>query len=239
MKLIPPLLLIAISINGFGQSYKINIGLEASPSITGLRGNETLAQYNKATIGFSTGAFLEYCFREILSIHAGFGLERKVAAAEKNVTDLNGNIIANVPSRSNFDYWFFPIFLKATFGKKLKYFFDAGPYFGYLIQQNDIYKLADNSSTTVNVTNLDKRFDSGLTSGVGIAIPFKQKFACSIELRDNLGFTNINGIQPYDSWTIRTNSTNLLIGISYKFIKRIIKSVDSTNLSTPISSPVK
>ena len=132
MRLIVFLLLIIFSENSFGQNYRFNVGLEASPSRISLRGNETLKQYNKATIGFSTGAFLEYCFPEILSIHAGFGLERKGAAAEKNVTDLNGNIIANVPSRSNFDYWFFPIFLKATFGKKLKYFFDAGPYFGYL-----------------------------------------------------------------------------------------------------------
>ncbi|OFY87282.1 MAG: hypothetical protein A3F72_17445 [Bacteroidetes bacterium RIFCSPLOWO2_12_FULL_35_15] len=42
---------------------------------------------------------------------------------------------------NHFDYLTVPILLRATFGKRIKYFANAGMFFGYLIKQTIVYKI--------------------------------------------------------------------------------------------------
>ncbi|OFY87283.1 MAG: hypothetical protein A3F72_17450 [Bacteroidetes bacterium RIFCSPLOWO2_12_FULL_35_15] len=58
--LVVPSLLLAVIV--FGQQNKIDIGIEGSPSLIFLRGNDIIKKYHKPAIGFSSGLFFQYNF---------------------------------------------------------------------------------------------------------------------------------------------------------------------------------
>jgi hypothetical protein len=99
---------------------------------------------------------------------------------------------------------------------------NAGPYIGYLIKQTDITEAFGEYSKTKN-DNTDnyKRTDLGITTGLGARFPIKNKLFLSIEIRNNFGLTNISSVPVVNDGVIKTNSTNLLFGIEYRFGTRI------------------
>jgi hypothetical protein len=198
---------------GFAQQNKIDIGLEGGPSITFLRGNEILSTYHTLKIDFSCGLFFQYNFPKIFSLRTNIAFERKGSSMSFLTTDLNGNPTA-IKGRTNLNYLTIPVLFRLTFGKKITYYFNVGTFIGYLISQSYIYNnigylSSDNASQY-------KSFDFGISGGLGFAIPVRNKFSISCELRNNLGLLNIAKGEVYNNGSIKTNSTNLLIGLSYK-----------------------
>ena len=198
-----------------GQQYKFCIGAEASPGLVSCRGNEILKLYNKQTIGFSGGLFFQYSLSKTFSLRTNISFQRKGTASNYDaIKDNAGNFLASIPSHSNFDYLTLPILARLTIDKKIKYYINAGPYFGYLLKQTDLYK---NPSSTIDATNLDQHLDFGISTGLGITMPIKKQYFISFEVRNDLGLFNVNGVPPSDDWIIKTNSLNLLIGFAYQF----------------------
>ena len=106
----------------------------------------------------------------------------------------------------------------------MKFFINTGPFFSYLIKQTFVNQGTNIPRTVSDNTNNDKRFDMGITAGLGVAIPIKAKISLSCEIRNNLGLYNVSEVPVYNNGAIKTNSTNLLIGFAYKFGARQIKS---------------
>ncbi len=206
----------------FGQQNKFDIGAEAGPSLTFLRGNEILKEFNRPMISLSGGLFFKYHFPKTISIKTGIAFERKGAVAEATFLDANGNITGNFKLNSNFDYVTTPILITTSVGKKVKFFVCAGPFFSYLIRHTLINQGINIVPTLGNNTFLYKPFDFGLTGGLGITIPIKEKFYLSYEIRNNLGLYNISDVPVFNNGTIKINSTNVLIGFAYKFGTREI-----------------
>lgn len=206
--------------SAYGQQNKFDIGIEGGPSRIFLSGNSDLDNYNKPTMGFSAGIIFQYHYSGLISLRSGVSFERKGTSSDKTINDNDGNVISNIPVRSNFDYLVLPLLVRATIGNKINYFLNAGSYFGFLVKQTDLY---ENPKATINSTDLDKQFDWGITAGLGIIIPFKSKCLLSFEVRNNFGMFNVNGIYPNDSWTINTNSANLLIGLAYQIGKPAVE----------------
>ena len=61
-----------------------------------------------------------------------------------------------------------------------------------------------------------ERFDVGLVTGFGTQIPIKEKLLLTFEIRNNLGLYNTSEVPVSNDGTIKTNSTNLLIGFAYR-----------------------
>ena len=105
----------------------------------------------------------------------------------------------------------------------MNYFINAGPFIGFLIKETDQAEVINIGNAKKDHTDLYKRFDTGISAGVGIAIPIKEKFIFTCEVRNNLGLYNVN-IPPktpvVSDGTIKTNSTNLLFGFAYKIGKK-------------------
>lgn len=140
-------------------------------------------------------------------------------------TDISGNPLGKITItiNTNFDYLTLPILVRATFGKKVQFFLNAGPYFGYLIKQTFVSKGTNFPTTTSDNTSLDKRFDTGISTGLGISVPIKTKFAFSFEIRNNLGLFNVSAVPVANNGTIKTNSTNFLLGFTYKLGQRTLE----------------
>jgi hypothetical protein len=203
-----------------GQTNKFDIGCEGGPSLISLRGNNILKQSNKGTIGFSGGLFFQYNFKKVISIRTNIAYERKGYASTANLTDANGKVLSEINYNAIFDYATCPILLRATFGHRIKYFVNAGPYFGFLIKQTFVMKGANYPTTTYDNTSQDKRLDTGISVGLGMIIPIKTQFAISFELRNNLGLYNVSAVSVANNGSIKTNSTNLNFGFAYKIGQR-------------------
>lgn len=205
----------------YGQTNRFEIGIEGSPSLIFLRGNDFIDNNHKATIGFSGGLFFQFNFKNIISLRTSIAYERKGSVLTAQTTDINGNSLGEVTTHSNYDYLTLPVLVRATFGKRVLYFVNAGPYFGYLIKQTSVSKGDNVPTTTTDNTFRDKRFDTGISTGLGLSIPIKTKFAVSFEIRNNLGLCNVSSVSVANNGTIKTNSTNFLFGFTYKLGQRI------------------
>lgn len=204
-----------------GQTNKFDIGVEGSPSLIFLRGNDIIDNLHKPTIGFSGGLFFQYNFKKVVSLRTNIAFERKGSVLTYEITtNSNGNSFEKVTTNTNFDYLILPILVRATFGKRVQFFVNAGPYFGYLIKQTFVTK-GDNIPTTTNDnTSLNKRFDTGISTGLGLSVPIKTKFLFSFEVRNNLGLYNVRAVSVVNNGTTKTNSTNFLLGFAYKLGQR-------------------
>ncbi|MCC6691151.1 MAG: PorT family protein [Bacteroidia bacterium] len=215
------ILIAVLTTAAFGQQNKIDIGLVGSPSIIFLRGNDIIKQYHKPAVGFSGGLFFQYNFPKIFSIRTDIQFERKGSLVTGTIyyTDNFGNVIDSEKWTDyfHFGYLTMPIIVRATIGKKIKYFFNTGLFSGYLIKQTEIYGATKylSKKTTDNIDNF-KRFDFGATAGLGLIVPIKNKFSISLELCDNFGLYNVSKLAVINDGTVKTNSTNLLIGFAYK-----------------------
>ena len=206
----------------YGQNNKFDIGLEMGPSLKSLRGNDFLDNNNELSFGFSCGLAFQYNFTKLVSIRTNLTFERKGLTNKSQATDITGNSIGELTFHSNFDYLTIPILGRLTFGKKINFFVNAGPYIGYLIKQTDLTEaFGEFPKTETDNTDNFNRIDFGLTTGLGVVLPINDRLLFTIEIRNNLGFYNISSLPVVNDVTIKTNSTNLLIGISYRFENKI------------------
>jgi hypothetical protein len=121
----------------------------------------------------------------------------------------------------NLNYLTLPVLGKASFGKKVKFFIDGGPYLSVLMEANDRYLEPGTNPTIVNLYKHGdlKPFNSGIQAGVGITIPIKQQFELSFEDRNSVGLFNLNH-QTQMPVDIKTFSSSFLFGLNYKFGKK-------------------
>jgi Outer membrane protein beta-barrel domain len=177
---------------------------------------ENLTNYN----GVSTGAYFK------LSINKLFGV--KVLAqydqngyrlGEITFTDASGNDLApgNVTIKTT--YLNFPVVGEFTFGSKVKYYINAGPYVGFLLSSNVITKIASNSN--FNGFESKEKSDSyrntnfGISFGTGTLIPVSKKIQLHIALKNNFGLSNIAKQSIFSNNSdFKTNAFSVLAGIN-------------------------
>jgi len=224
LKTLFPTAIIFCSILSFGQVNKFDFGIEGGPSLASLRGNDFIKDFNDPTIGFSCGLTFQYNFQKLISIRTNIAFERKGSKSKIRATAIAGNPVGEITTHSNFDYLTLPILARLTFGNKVKFFVNVGPYLGYLIKQTYVTDAINEfpKSKTDNTSNF-KRIDLGLTTGLGAGLPLNDKLLITLEIRNNLGLYNISSLPVANDGTIKTNSTNLMFGIAYKFGTRNIE----------------
>ncbi len=207
----------ALTFASFGQSSPLNVGFEGGFGLATLRGNDYIDKNHSSKPGYSAGVFVQYNFSKILSLRSGTCFEQKGSSFEFWVTEQNGEQIGPIQGKMNFNFLNVPVLLRASFGKKITYFANAGPYISFLLRQTE-HNDAFSSYPEINAdrTGDFTKVDAGLSAGLGISFDLKSKYALSFEIRDNLGLTNISKQPIANNGTIKTNVLNLLIGFTYK-----------------------
>jgi hypothetical protein len=194
------ILVIILSLKVSGQESKSIVGLEYRPSYTSLRmTNQNIYGYTETfrpVITFSAAFFFQYNFSEHFSLKPNFGFEVKgadygFAGYEDFYSDKIrlGEIMVSLLAR-------------ATFGKKVAFFVNGGPYSGILFQS----------------------YDAGISSGIGVLFSTKKSLAITVEVRNNLGLSDVDnalmGVGSLQGSNIKTRSTNLLIGLAFNLGKK-------------------
>ncbi len=206
-------------IAGFSQPKNHEIGIEGGPDTRILYGNEVLNSFHHLSVGYSGGLFYQYNHDRILSLRSNISIERKGSVWKGPTVDGGGQQNLSTEVHLNFQYLTLPLLVRATFGNSMKFVVNAGPYIGFLLQQTEVFKGTDGQSYRSNNTSLYKRFDWGISAGLGLSFPISEQFSLSMELRDNLGLYNIASGKVINNGTIKNNSTNFLFGMAYKFGK--------------------
>lgn len=206
-----------------GQSNKAAIGFEGGPGMAIFYAGSGLYSKSGLISGGSAGIFYQNNLNDVFSIRTSINYERKG-------TKIHGNsaiVFSQDGYYSVFDYLTLPVVCKATLGRKVKVFFNAGPWFSYLIHQALFYR--NNEGNLVKIgeeRNSYLPYDVGILVGIGADFPVSKSLSLSVELRNNLGLLNIrkpgyhweNDIYYFEgSYNAYTNSTLLLFGLIYKF----------------------
>lgn len=215
------LLLLCSNVQLFSQ-YKIEIGAEGSINRSSLRGNDFLALYHEPAIAYSGGLTFQYNFSKLIALRTGIAFERKSSVVPKGSYFDPTVIGTSYSERFNFDYLTLPVLLRATFGRKVRFFTNAGPFLAYLLKQNSVIDDPDiiASNRETDNTKYYNRYDFGISFGAGAQFPLRERFALSLEIRNNLGLVDISEVPVVKNGTIKTNSTQLLLGIVYKLKPR-------------------
>ncbi len=199
------------------QSNKFSYGIEAGPSITTLYGNRYIETIDNASLGYLLGMRFQYHFSETRSLKSGFGFERKGLVDNIQTTDQLGNPIGDVKYQLNFNYLTLPLLVQFGFGEKIKSFWNAGPYVGYLLNQEWVYRVTPEARGD-NTSNF-KRIDLGFTLGIGVTLPLDNHFSISSELRNNLGLYNTSALPVRNDGKIQTFSSVVCLGLTYRASK--------------------
>lgn len=201
------------------QKSNIILSIEGAPSVRWLTGNTTLKEFNDPTLGFYGGLTAQLPFTKTWSLVTGIGFERKGSVAPIQATDFNGLIIGKSNSYFNHDYLTVPVLVRASFGNKIRYFFNAGVYYGYLLAAK--FKIPANSFQSgifnEDIKSIMNNHDLGVSIGGGIRIKIAEKWAIPIEIRSNHGLINTSKTPVVNNGSIKNNATNLIVGVAYAF----------------------
>lgn len=220
MKKILFILAIKLSFSGVCQAQKIKIGINVGPTYSGFRGMNVPTVDYKYGLGFMAGVSVDYYLRENLSIKANLSYDRKANNGE-SFYELRVNFddpprVYDQTIKNQYDYLTLPIMVKLGFGKNNRFFVNGGPFVGYLLHSET--RSSSTSESTIelfyeaplNTTGFNKRFDYGLSAGIGKSFNITGKNDLVLEIRDNLGLVNTN--DAAGGLNIKTNSVNLIVG---------------------------
>jgi hypothetical protein len=216
------LFIFTLGIETFGQVNKFEIGVVGGPSIISLRGwNLVDSTFRKFDIAYSVGILFQYNFTKNISLLSNIAYERK--GGKIGITAYIYNLPPGLDKDQcdRLDYLTFPILVRVILRKKINYFINTGPYFGYLIKHTYTIEWENNPTIIEDITERNKRFDIGISLGLGLSVPIRKKISVSLEVRNNLGLYNISSLPVVNDGTIKTNSTNFLFSCNYKFGLRI------------------
>jgi len=206
-------LLLSLTAISSAQPGKFEIGVDAGPSVRDLWFPDASSPF----IGLSSGLSFQYNVNRIFSIKTGISYDLKGTTSNSGVYIIPPIFIAS-SGIVNLHYLTLPVMAKASFGRRIKFFIDAGPYLSVLVEANERYIEAGINSTTVNLYKHGdlKPIDVGIQAGVGITIPIKPQFEFSFEDRNSIGLLNIRQSGYAE---IKTFSSSFLLGFNYRFGK--------------------
>ncbi|MNU65563.1 hypothetical protein D3C71_548570 [compost metagenome] len=196
------------------QTNRYDWGIEGGPNLSTFRVVNNPFLDAKPVIFGSGGFIFQYNTKKILSFKTGFSYQRKGVQSQDFIyTNSNGDFIGEGKSVFSFDYITLPLLVKASFGKKVKFFINAGPYAGFLLAKNE-RGIVESKVVFENkdLTGL-KRWDLGAAGGIGVAIPIKEFWMVHAEVRNYFGLQNINDSGNSKSYT---NTTDLRLGVVYR-----------------------
>ncbi len=177
--------------------------------------NETVTNY----AGISVGGYFKVNINQLFGIRILVQYDQNgYRLGDLTFTDANGINLApgNVTIKTN--YLNFPIVGEFTFGNKIKYYVNAGPYVGLLLRSNVITRIysMDGSlpSLTKDKSDAYKSTNFGVSFSSGTLIPISKKMQLHIAVKNNLGLSNIVKPISSDNSLFKTNAFSMLAGIN-------------------------
>lgn len=188
------------------------LGLNFGSTLSNIRGNE-VAELNNAALDFLIGTSIEYLFSENTSLKTNINYERKSFSRDINlgsISDPFDPVLSNnsVKARTTLSYLSIPVMVGYKFGSNKNFFINGGPFIGFFL---DSGAKVDGEKVDENSNDLFNSSDYGFSLGIGTKIKLNETNNLNIELRNNLGLSNISAVAIIDDGNLKTNSLNLIL----------------------------
>jgi hypothetical protein len=220
-KIVSSVLTILLVSSAYAQTDRLELGVQSGVNITSLHG-ENFSRYFAWHFSAIGSIRAQYHFNDAFSIVSDIAYESK-GCKGVNLKLLNNegtSIGSNYSFEYAIDYVTIPLLFRYS-APRSAFFINAGPYLGYLL------KYTENMGTyTIDRTNDMSKMDWGASLGLGLSFHLSDNVNLSFELRNNFGLANIyqnnnayqtSAVRPaFEINPITTNSTNVLMGISYR-----------------------
>jgi hypothetical protein len=217
MKSIFTIIIVTINLAANAQFNRLDLGIQGGVGLATLRGNSTIYGAHNPRMGYAGGLFAQYNFTPHLALRSGCYYERKGSAIELTIIDITGTEIGILRGKENFDYLTVPLLFRFSFGKKLQYFVNAGPYIGFLLKQTEYTEPFQSIPEMTNdLTDNFKKNDFGASLGVGFNYMLNDNFVFSVELRNCMGLNDISALPLINDGSLKTNALSLLAGVHYR-----------------------
>lgn len=186
----------------------IKVGMNIGGQISSIRGLEFETDTNFELVPM-IGLNLELALSESISIITGINFERWKKKREILSFDSFGVSEAEFSFKEGYDFYNIPFLVRYKFGEKKGFFIDGGAFVNYF-----------------NKGRPNRRFNSlfiqfedynfGAVLGIGKVFNVTEKIEIALQLRDELGLTDVNKYEWNVNGDIMTNTIRLIATVSYK-----------------------
>ncbi|BDD10565.1 hypothetical protein FUAX_29970 [Fulvitalea axinellae] len=188
-----PVLFFALLATVTVKAQDVNFGVRGSASLVNFYGDD--ADDAKTKMGYQLGAFAEFKLSDAFAIQPELVFSKEGSKDDK--ADLPWNLsYINVPVMAK---------VYVTEGLNLQ----AGPQIGFLVGAN-----VDGESKLGDVEVKDSFKSTNFSMNIGAGYDITEKIG--VDLRYNFGLTKV-GEEPEQGDAADTKSSNILLGVSFKF----------------------
>jgi hypothetical protein len=190
----------------------IKLGLNVGATYAGLRGNEE-AEKNDGAVDFLFGISVEVPLSNNFAIIGNVNYER--LAITRNIEyESIGDPFDPIFTQGGYDtrltlqHFTMPVNLKYYIGASKGFYLNGGPWVRYYLGESVRINGEKVESSSYGVFQ-DLSF--GVNLGAGMRFSINEKNTLSVELRDNLGLSNISRQTTINGGSVKTNSVNLIV----------------------------
>lgn len=195
--------LTGVNFNSIQKNSLYTLGRESLSSSKGI----SLEAYYKRNINASSGV-------KIMAQYDQNGY--RFGGPDLSLIDPVGNIVkAEIVIRNS--YLNIPIVAEYKFGKKVKGYFNAGPFIGFLTCSEIIiqyFPVNQPTSKTKGKSDSYKSTNFGISFGGGLLVPITKKMQLNFAAKNNFGLISTIKQIPTDNSKFKTNAFSLLLGIN-------------------------
>lgn len=191
------------------KSFKV--GINAGPIYNSLRGGSFAESYD-SRINLLSGLSIEFKTHENFSILTNINYEVKSFKTEYRtmVGEFGDFQIVDIEDETKFQYLNIPLLARLYFGFGNEFFVNGGFYYSLLfdVKNEMVNKENGENYSSLDFNELFKQNDIGFSLGIGINFEINNKSSLLVELRNDLGFSDIGkfdfaGISPTNTNTIK------------------------------------
>ena len=208
---------LAFSVNA--QKKYWEFGIQSGLNINSGRGTAIIKDKTGILTGFGVGAHFKLNLSPAFGIKAMLQYDQNGYAYNDLVfADNIGNTIGSSDLLIRLNYINIPVYAEFSTQGKIKITGGIGAFMGLLMSSNAItkVKVAPGYNNTTKMEYI-KSSNFGITAGTGMRWKLNNKINLCLDLRDNLGLSNINkSINNAPTANIQINSFSLLFGVSVK-----------------------
>ena len=191
--------------------YKWDIGLNGGVNFTNVTGLDSVNSVNK--FGRLYGITITYHFNRIFSLKGDIDFENKGFMIEDIDYNING-VDTSGGITQILNYFDLPAFMHIGFGKKLKFDFNFGPYFGYLLDARTTN--ANNEDVIIDHPSFSNfsKIDYGFIYGLGLDLIISERVSLGFD------FFVEEGLKEINSEGLKNRSLDFDFGINFQLGKK-------------------
>jgi hypothetical protein len=155
---------------------------------------------------------MEYILQDHFSLKSGIGFEKKGISYDAVASNISRTEQWNIHHSLYYEYISIPVLISYSTQGKVKFYINGGFFGGFLLKyMSEFYSERDNTTNIEELEDSSKKYDAGISFGLGGSIAIGKRICVDLGVRDNLGLVNLYPAEWSISESLKTNSLALVI----------------------------